>query len=305
MAVLAVIALAIVAAGFMFLAKSGPSQQTESQTGPVARDPRIYGLGSVEARLLSRLGFEMNGTLARLDVDQGDRVQRGQILAALDVRDQQARVAVAEAGLRQAEAALTQARSRLDRARALNDQRSEVNRRRQTLAQRGTVSKESAEESQANAIVAAADMAVAASDVEAAKGGIDAARARLDLERAILEKSSLTAPFDGVIVERARELGSAVAPGNPVLTIMDASTIWISAFVDEALAGKLAVGQQAEIRLRSRPDEAFGGKIARIDLENDRVSEERRVQVSFDTIPLPVHLGEQAEVLIEAGESGQ
>lgn len=265
------------------------------------RNGGIYGLGTVESKVLSRLGFELNGTLATLNVDQGDRVTRGQNLAGLDVRDQLARVALAEAELGRARAVLTQAKARLDRARALSEQRVGVNKRRQTLVERGTVSRESAEDAQANAAMANADVTVAASDVDAARSGIDAALARLALERAILEKSTLTAPFHGIVVERARELGSAMAPGVPVLTIMDPETIWVTAYVDQALAGRLTVGLKAEISLRSRPGEAFAGRVARIDVENDRVSEERRVQVVFDRIPDPVHLGEQAEVLIDTG----
>lgn len=271
-----------------------------AQAGAAVRDGRVYGLGTVEAKLLSRLGFEVAGTLSEILVDQGDRVVRGQVLARLSLADQQARVAQAEAGVRQAQAALVQANARLDRARALRDQRANVNQRRQTLASRGTVSVEAAEDAQATSAVAVADVAVAISDVEAAKGGIESAVARLALERALLDKLTLTAPFDGVVIERARELGSAVAPGGVVLTVADPATVWVSAFVDETLAGRLATGQAAEISLRSRPGHPFTGKVVRIDLENDRVSEERRVQVAFDTPLSPFTLGEQAEVLIDA-----
>lgn len=296
-AMMAAAAVAAIAGAVISLKGEAP----QASPAPMERDGRVYGLGSVEARVVSRLGFEINGTLAELRVDQGDRVSAGQALAGLDQRDQQARVAVAEAELGRAKAALTQAGARLERAKALSVQRDGINKRRQTLVERGTVSRESAEESLANAAMARADVTVAASDVEAARGGIDAALARLALELAILEKSAIKAPYDALVVERARELGSAVGPGVPVLTLLDPATIWVTAYVDEAQAGVLALGQAAEIALRSRPGERFLGRIARIDVENDRVSEERRVQIAFDRIPEPIYLGEQAEVLIEAG----
>lgn len=292
---------ALVAAGVALSQLKGADPRPVAAANAVAaRDGRIYGLGTVEARLLSRLGFEAAGTLSDILVDQGDRVVKGQVLARLGLADQQARVAQAEAGLRQAQAALVQANARLDRARATRDQRASVNQRRQTLASRGTVSVEAAEDALASSVVAVADVAVAASDVEAAKGGIESAVAKLALERALLDKLTLTAPFDGLVIERARELGSAIAPGGTVLTIADPETVWVTAFVDESLAGRLAVGQVAEIALRSRPGQPVPGKVARIDLENDRVSEERRVQVAFDRPLAPFTLGEQAEVLISA-----
>lgn len=267
---------------------------------PATAGRTIYGLGSVEAKTSSALGFEVAGTLIELSVDHGDRIARGQVLARLDARQQQAQVAQAEAGLRQAQAGQVQAQARLERARAVLAQRRNVNVRRQTLVRNGTVSVEAAEDAQSTNDVAIADLAVAASDVEAAKGGVESAQARLQLERAVLAKFTLVAPFDGVVSDRSRDLGAAMAPSAALMNVVDPASIWVRAYVDEALAGPLRVGQAATITLRSLRGRDFPGHVARIDMENDRVSEERRVHVSFDAIPADFHLGEQAEVLIDA-----
>jgi len=263
-----------------------------------AEEARVYGLGTVEARILSRLGFDVAGTLSLVAVDQGDRVTRGQALASLTQSDQLARVAQAEAALVQARAGIGLAHAKLERARTLAEQRGSVNSRRQALVKRGTVSAEAAEDAEASAQVAVADVAVAKAELEAAKGAQAAAEAALALEKALLGKLTLNAPFDGLIIERTREVGSAVTAGASVLGLADPGTVWVTAFVDEALAGKVGIGQKAEITLRSQPGKSFSGRVARIDLENDRVSEERKVQVAFDAIPSPFTLGEQAEVLI-------
>ena len=63
-------------------------------------------------------------------------------------------------------------------------------------------------------------------------------------------------------------------------------------------AGELALGQSAEIRLRSLPHAVFSGAVVRIGIESDRVNEERRVWVSCTDCPDQVFLGEQAEVRI-------
>ena len=59
---------------------------------------RIYGLGSVEARILSRVGFEVGAALTGLAADVGDRVVRGQELATLDPAEQEARPTLASSG---------------------------------------------------------------------------------------------------------------------------------------------------------------------------------------------------------------
>jgi HlyD family secretion protein len=73
----------------------------------------------------------------------------------------------------------------------------------------------------------------------------------------------------------------------------------VRARVDQARAQGVAVGQAAEIVLRSRPGAALPGKVARIELESDTVTEERIVNVAFDPAPTELYLGELAEVRIQ------
>lgn len=292
---LAIMAL-LLAAGTLAWSRL-PSSGVEAAPAPAP--VRVYGLGTVEARVIARLGFEVAGRLAEVAVDQGHRIEIGRMLARMDASEQQARLAQAEAELRQAEAAVTQAKARLERAKALLLQRRSINDRRQALVRRGTVSQEAAEDAEAGSAVAASDVAVATSDLEAARGAVEAAKARIQLEQAVLAKFTLSAPFDAMVVDRLLEPGATVAPGTIAVTVVDPSTVWVRAFVDEALAGRLAVGQPANITLRSRQGEPLAGRIARIDIENDRVSEERKVHVAFDRIPTDFHLGEQAEILVD------
>ncbi|HDL16247.1 MAG TPA: HlyD family efflux transporter periplasmic adaptor subunit, partial [Rhizobiales bacterium] len=81
-------------------------------------------------------------------------------------------------------------------------------------------------------------------------------------------------------------------------TLVDPASVWALAYVDEARAGPVKVGQRAEVRLRSLPQYVFPAKVERIGIESDRVSEERRVFVKCDQCPERFHLGEQAEILI-------
>ncbi|MGE4281249.1 MAG: efflux RND transporter periplasmic adaptor subunit, partial [Magnetospirillum sp.] len=284
---------AVLVAGILALAivsrqsggKASDGEVRAAKPEAVSEAVGVYGIGTVEARVQSTIGFEVAGTLIALSADQGDRVAKGQILAHLADGEQRAVVA-------QAEAALTQARARLERARAVREQKQSVDSRRQALERKGTVSIEAAEDARAGADIAAADVAVALADIEASK-------ALLERERQKLAKFILTAPYDGLVVKRERELGAAVVAGAAVFTVVDPVTVWVRAYVDEARAGHLAVGQSARIVLRSLPGLDFSGRVARIDIEADRVSEERIVHIAFDTIPQPFHLGEQAEVVVE------
>ncbi|MBN9038271.1 MAG: efflux RND transporter periplasmic adaptor subunit [Rhizobiales bacterium] len=262
---------------------------------------RIYGLGSVEARILSRVGFEVGAALTGLAADVGDRVVRGQELATLDPAEQEARTARARAAVEANVAALARAEATVARASTVLAQRQAANQRQQGLARRDVTSIQRAEEAQRDEDVARADLAVAEADVAVIRAqGADAAAA-LQQENVLLARHRLSAPYDAVIVTRHAEAGTVVRAGDPIFTLIAPETVWIQAYVDEERAGQLALGQPGTIRLRSQPQAEFQGIIARIGLESDRVNEERRIWLTCTDCPQPLYLGEQAEVRITTG----
>ncbi|MDT3684179.1 MAG: efflux RND transporter periplasmic adaptor subunit [Pseudorhodoplanes sp.] len=259
---------------------------------------RVFGLGTTEARVLSKIGFEVGATLAELHADHGDHVSRGQVLARLATGEQDAKVAKARASLLIAEVNIAKSAANLEKARATFTQKQETNRRKQALAGRDVVSQQAAEEAVRDEAVAKADVAVAESEVESAKAQLTDARAQLQYEETMLRHRTLVAPFDAVVIERHKELGSVIKAGDPIFTLIAVGSYWGLAYVDEARAGFIEEGQPVEARLRSRPLESFTGRVVRIGLESDRVTEERRVYLRGDNPPARVYLGEQVEFWI-------
>jgi HlyD family secretion protein len=263
---------------------------------------RIYGLGTVEARVLSRVGFETGAALVSLSADAGDHVRKGQELAALNPAGQEARVQRARAAVDASAANLAKAEAAVDRARAMLAQREAANARQQSLVRQDVASLQRAEEAQRDQDVARADLAVAEAELAVIRSQRADAAAALRLEETLLANHRLTAPYDAVIVARHAEAGTVVKAGDPIFTLIDPATVWIQAYIDEERAGQLATGQPGTIRLRSQPQAEFHGTVARIGLESDRVNEERRVWLSCSDCPQPMYLGEQAEVRITTGQ---
>lgn len=264
-------------------------------------DLRLYGLGSVEARVLSNVGFETGGVLHSLTADAGDRVAQGQELARLHPEEQQARAAQAAAGLDAARAALAVAQAALPRARAVLEQRMAANTRQQELARTERASVKSAEETQRDLDVARADLAVARAELQVLRAQADAAAASLASARTLLDKQVLVAPYDARIIARKVEAGSVIKAGDTIFTLIDPATIWIQAYFDEERAGQIALGQTGTIRLRSRPQAGYSGTVVRIGLESDRINEERRVWLTCADCPPEMFLGEQAEAWLTTG----
>jgi len=144
---------------------------------------------------------------------------------------------------------------------------------------------------------------------DAAVNGADANlnAARQDLKRLAAERAGLLqqrynvrllAPSDGVVVSRDAEVGSTVVAGQPVLKLIEPSSLWVTVRFDQGRSAGLAPGLRAQIVLRSTPDKPIAGEVSRVEAISDSVTEERVAQVAFDSLPAGVSVGELAEVTL-------
>ncbi len=262
---------------------------------------RVFGIGTIEAQIVSKVGFQIAGKLIAIEADQGDVVKAGALLAKLDDAAQRAKLRKSEATQQQAAANFAKTEAQRARAEVTYQQKKSVNLRRQTLVGRGSVSQEAAEEAQAAEEIALGDARIIEADTKVAAVLQDDAAAQRQIDAVVLAQHELRAPFDARVIARSKELGGIANAGEAVFTLIAPDSIWVRAYVDEALAGGLSIGQRAFVRLRSEPNRTFETEIVRIDQENDRLTEERRVYVRC-RVCNPEHqlryLGEQAEVEI-------
>jgi HlyD family secretion protein len=298
---LVLIAVLIGAAGFLLW--QALLRPVTVSVAPVASDVReqVFGLGTIGARVPSNVGFRVAGVLAALYADQGDRVKAGQVLARLDARDVAAQLALARAGVAQARASLEKAKADVASIAANLANAKAIAGRRAALVGKGFATVEETQTTDALARVAAGNLASAQAGVLVAQAALKSAEAQEAYAAATLANYTLSAPYNAWIVSRNLELGSAVNPAQSVFTLVEAHSVWALGYVDERLAGRLAVGQPAEIILRSEPDKRYPGHVARIEIQSDAVNEERLVDVAFDEIPRNIHLAEQAEIIVTSG----
>lgn len=291
---LAVVAVVAVVAWAMVLRPINVQAAASVPDVPV----QVFGLGTVEARVTSDVGFQVPGVLVDLGADVGDHVAKGAVLARLDDREQSAQVARANASVALADANLQMAAASLAKAQANSANAKSISERQQSLLKNSSTSIEAAETAQAAQEAAIADVAVAQSAILVAKASIQDAQAQQNQQSTILNFYTLTAPYDAMVTGRLKELGSALGIGQPVFRLIDPTTVWVLAYIDESKVGEIKLGDRAEIVLRSSPDRRLTGRVARIEPESDRVNEERKVEVAFDALPVGFNIGEQAEVYI-------
>jgi HlyD family secretion protein len=303
-----------------------PAQVVTAEVTVREISPAIRGVGTVEAKVVVQLAAKITGRIVVMNVDQGDTVRPGQVLvqlensessaeveramanldrAKLTVHAQQAALLRAHATLSAAEAVVAKARANRSLANANADRWRKLAATdlvaRMDLDERVNAAESAdAELKSAEALREAAAKEVAVQEValSIAPKDIAAAVAALASVQSRKADSIITSPISGYVVSRELESGAAVNPGTPILKLADPRTIWVTVYVDEREAGPIAVGNMADVALRSMPDRAFRGKVVRIRRESDRVTEQLTVDISFDELPEQLTLGQQAEATI-------
>ena len=140
-----------------------------------------------------------------------------------------------------------------------------------------------------------ANAAVAAVQAEAAR--VRAERAGVTTQQRHLR---LIAPSDGLVTQRLADPGSTVVAGQTVVEVVDPASLWINVRLDQISAHGLAADLPARVLLRSRAGHTLAGRVLRVELLADSVTEETLAKVVFNQLPAPLPpLGELAEVTID------
>jgi len=269
--------------------RSGPLAPVAVTTTRVesrALAPQLFGVGTVAARYVYRIGPTYAGRVRRLDVQVGDPVTAGQVLGEMDPVDLDERLRAQESASRRAEALLREASARREHARA------QAQRYERLLALRATSEEAFATLRQ--------EMQVAEAALEGAREERERARADLQALRAQRANLRLVAPVDGIVAERAADPGTTVVAGQPVVELIDPATLWIDVRFDQARAAGLAPGRPARIALRSRDGAVLHGRVLRVEPKADVVTEETLAKIVFDELPAPLPpVGELAEVTVD------
>ena len=293
-AVLGGIALVMVHSGPL-----APAKVTVAEVKQGTVQPAVFGIGTVEARRSWMVGPTAAARVWRVAVDVGDTVAPGQLLAEMDPVDLDQRLAALDASLARARSAQSAAQAQVADATARQQLSAGNLRRNEDLARQQFISPGALEGRQQE--LSSANAALQTAQANAAAAGQDLQR--LAAERAALAQQRsnlrLLAPAAAVVSAREAEPGTTVVAGQAVLRLVDPASLWVKTRIDQGRAAGLAVGQTAQVVLRSKPGQAYAATVARLELLADSVTEERLAQVAFTASPSGVSVGEMAEVTVQ------
>ena len=293
--------VALIPVGWLLYSKGplGPTKVTVAAVKQQSFKAGVFGIGTVDARLTYAIGPTQAGRVYKVFADQGDRVAVGKVLGEMDPVDLEQKVTGAAATVSKAQSSLLAAEAVVrDTASRRNLARNSADRYN-SLFKANAISQEAVDvkNNEANAAQSAHESALAA--LEAARGEV--ARANADYAALVSQRNNLqlVSPVDGLVVARDAEPGATVVAGQSVFRLIDPATLWIRTRIDQGRFQGIAVGQPAMIVLRSQPAKQLAGKVVRLEVQADSVTEERFVNVAFNEAPGVLPLGELAEVTID------
>lgn len=278
----------------VFASRREHQAQALAKTASGTREPLlIAGPGRVEPYSEDiKIGSELSGRLKLVNVEEGDAIHRGQVLAELENADYRAQVESARANVAAKEAVLRkvingarhqerdEAWSSVSEAKAVMENAQSELRRRQELFGAGVVSREELDRYTSDADVAKAkyesavqhhalvddlareeDRSLAEADVQLAKGQREEAEARY-------EKTFIRSSIDGTVLRKHHRGGESVSNSStvpdPILTIGDRKALRVRVDVDETDVSKVRVGQKAYVTADAFGTQKFWGRVVRV-----------------------------------------
>ena len=254
----AVVGIAVIGAVVGFSVARENRKKTTVQTGKVEKKDLVQVVtasGEVRPRRYVNVGANVSGRLVEVNVLEGDRVKKGQVLAKVESERY-------EAGLRQSEAGVAAARADLQRAEADLDASKLAFDRTKKMRDDRLVSESAFDQAEA-------DFKMKAANVESARKRVAQLQAALDSTRDDLVKTTVISPMDGVVTNLPKEAGEMVIGAmsfspTVIMTVADLSVMECEVMVDETDFRNLKLGQEAKIKVDALEGLELKGEVTEI-----------------------------------------
>jgi len=274
--------LVVVAAGILWALlgmKGTVAVETASveYLNPATAQSLLTATGYVVAQRKAEVASKATGRLEVLNVEEGDSVQTGEILAEIEADDVRAALKAAEATAIAAQAEVARVDADYKQAKLIYDRTNE-------LLSRKLVSQAEFDQAEASYNSALASKG-------AAQANLQSARANVDYASVQVENTIIRAPFDGTVLTKDADVGDVVAPfassassKGAVVTLADMTSLEVEADVSESNIDRVRAGQKCIITLDAFPTDPYRGSVKKIVPTADRAKATVMTKVAFDAL---------------------
>lgn len=307
--------MALAAAGAVSCGPRAPAERTgETITVRVQKPERVRrpatvaASGTVEGAETVELAFQVAGRAARVLVEEGQRVRRGELLAELDASDYRFGLEAAEAQAAAARANLDKARAgvraeELEQARAAYARAEDEYHRYRQLYERRSMApadfaKVEAAWRAARAQLEMAERGAREEDRRAADAVAGQAQAQVEASRKRVADTRLVSPIDGVVARRGIDPGEMAGAGVPVFSIVALDPARVRVGIPEADIGEVRRGQRAVVLVPSLGNEEFAGTVETVGVAADPNSRTYSAKIAVPNPRLRLKAGMIAETRV-------
>jgi RND family efflux transporter MFP subunit len=238
----------------------------------------LQATGYVTAEREATVSSQIPGQVTQVSFEEGEHVHRGQVLARLDDSAQRAALDQARAQLAAAQAQLHQGQVQL-----IQDRRDFA--RDAALIGQHLVSEQDFETARTQAATQAAQLETQQRQIELARAGVQAAQVQEDY-------TIVTAPFTGVVIDKAAQMGEMISPifgggafeAAGIATVVDMSSLEVDVDVNEAYIHRVTPGQPATAVLDAYPDWNIPAHVIAIVPTADKSKATVKVRVAFEKL---------------------
>jgi len=244
------------------------------QTGRAA-DATVVATGYLESRRQAKIGARAPGRIEAVNVEEGSKVKKGEVLAYVEHADMDAALAGSKAELAKSRAELAEQQVAVDRTKRDFE-------RAEKLRPSNVITEEEHDEAKF-----AYEGAVA--KIESLKAAIQLAEARVGEAEQLKENMFVRAPFDGTVISKDAEVGESILPGGmgessgrgSVITIADLERMEVDCDVKEDYISRVVTGRGAEVAVDSVPGHRYKGRVRKIIPMGDRARATIKVKVEI------------------------
>jgi len=234
--------------------------------------------GYVVARRKATVAAEVAGRLQEVEVEEGDHVDTGAVLARLDVADAMRRLRISQTDLASARQGLEEVLAQVKAARQTLE-------RSERLHREQLVTDDAIE-------TARLDLEQLEARREMQRLKVDGAKNTLELTQAYVDDHTIRAPFSGVVVQRSAQKGEYISPQSAggaftrtgLCTIVDPTSIEGEVDVNEVYIHRIRIGQPVQATLNAYPNWQIAGRVLAIVPTGDRQTATVKVRIRFDQL---------------------
>jgi len=256
---------------------------------------KVNGVGNIGAKEIYKIGSVYGGKVLSFTINEGDFIKKGDLVAKIDSIDLNDKISEQKANIKKLQSDIKALKMDKQSAIALYDYHEAIFQKNEALFKRNVITEHDFIKLKTDRDIAQFSINSLSLKIDSFYSQIAQIDANTKGLKERLARYTILAPVDGYVTKKLIANFAIINANQTLIEIVNPKDVWVETHIDTRISGDVKVGDLAVIKLRSSNIE-YKGKVVNIRPVNNSVTNEREIDVSFDNLPLPFYLEEQAIV---------